>query len=130
LISFISYPRTTIYRGDQGDEQSLLRLIDNSPKYRIIIDDGSHISNHQQLSLEMLFPLVESKGYYIIEDLYILFPYDKVTTGIRTVDLLRRWINNDWYNPNMNNERFQYLKDNIDSIELYCNDRLVVIRKK
>jgi len=38
--------------------------------FDIIIDDGSHASWHQQLTLRTLFPRLEKGGLYIIEDLH------------------------------------------------------------
>lgn len=35
----------------------------------IVIDDGSHISDHQRISFETLFPLMNEGGVYICEDL-------------------------------------------------------------
>jgi hypothetical protein len=40
-----------------------------SPAYDIIIDDGSHRSEHIRAAFEQLFPLVTPSGFYIAEDL-------------------------------------------------------------
>jgi hypothetical protein len=65
----VRLPRVKIFRGDQGDVEDLLRVVAQCPKFDIIIDDGSHASYHQQVSLKNLFPFVASNGLYIIEDL-------------------------------------------------------------
>lgn len=51
--------------------ESYTKLADK--KYRVIIDDASHIWSHQILSFLELFRCVESGGIYIIEDLHTSF---------------------------------------------------------
>lgn len=69
-FSRVRLPRTQIFRGDQGSVEDLLKIIGQCPKFDIIIDDGSHASYHQQLSLKILFPHLASNGLYVIEDLH------------------------------------------------------------
>lgn len=45
------------------------KLKNNSDNIKIIIDDCSHAWSDQRISFEQLFPILESGGYYIIEDL-------------------------------------------------------------
>lgn len=78
----------TIVIGDQSSPADLRKLKDRS--YEIIIDDGSHASSHQQISLRELWPTVASGGYYVIEDLHWQ-PFQE--NCIKTVDLARSWIN-------------------------------------
>jgi tetratricopeptide (TPR) repeat protein len=61
--------RMIVELGSQADEAFLKGLSD---KYQptIIIDDGSHVSDHQIISLECLFPLMPAGGIYVIEDLF------------------------------------------------------------
>jgi len=68
-FSTVSLPRARIFRGDQGKLEDLLPVIAECPAFDIIIDDGSHASYHQQLTLKVLFPYLTSKGLYVIEDL-------------------------------------------------------------
>src|SRR5579863_763100 len=57
---------------DQGDPKSLLEAIGklgpNFPLFDIIIDDGSHILDHQITSMKTLLPFLSVGGFYIIED--------------------------------------------------------------
>jgi hypothetical protein len=56
---------------DQSDPVQLQNLVDfTSPRYSVllIVDDGSHIPNHQIVSFNKLFPLLEDGGVYVIED--------------------------------------------------------------
>ena len=68
-FSGVSLPRTQIFRGDQGSPEDLLRVVQEHPVLDIVIDDGSHASYHQQVSLRTLFPHLATGGMYIIEDL-------------------------------------------------------------
>jgi hypothetical protein len=69
-FSSVNLPRTTIFRGDQGSSADLLVVASQCPMFDVIIDDGSHASYHQQVSLRTLFPFLRSGGLYVIEDLH------------------------------------------------------------
>jgi len=68
-FSWVKLPRTHILRGDQGSAEDLRKVAAQCPGFDVIIDDGSHASYHQQLTLKVLFTCVVSNGLYIIEDL-------------------------------------------------------------
>jgi hypothetical protein len=68
-FSMVRLPRTTIYRGDQGRSEDLLSIVAEHLKLDIVIDDGSHASFHQQVSLRTLWPFLTTGGMYFIEDL-------------------------------------------------------------
>lgn len=52
---------------DQSDEQQLTEYAKKGP-WRVVVDDGSHVSSHQKLTFDILWDQVEPGGYYIIED--------------------------------------------------------------
>lgn len=60
----------TIFKIDQSSENQLKSILDKikHPIY-FINDDGSHIPEHQLLTFNILFPLLEEGGVYIIEDI-------------------------------------------------------------
>lgn len=82
------YPNAKIIGYDIEDKSSLsfndnvsVKLLDQSNKSQlsdlakqtdidIIVDDGSHIIQHQILTFEMLFNCLKSGGQYILEDLH------------------------------------------------------------
>jgi len=68
-FSTVELPRVKIFRGDQGSVEDLLTVVAQCPRFDVIIDDGSHASYHQQVSLKTLFPFLAPDGLYIIEDL-------------------------------------------------------------
>lgn len=68
-FSDMGSPRVRIFRGDQGNVDDLARVTAEIPAIDIIVDDGSHASYHQRVSLTTLLPSVKPGGLYIIEDL-------------------------------------------------------------
>lgn len=61
------------YKADCGDGKQLdevvAELSESGSSLDIIVDDASHASFHQQLTMLKLFPLLKVGGFYIIEDL-------------------------------------------------------------
>jgi predicted O-methyltransferase YrrM len=53
-------------QGDQGYTQDLARI---QGTFDVIIDDGSHRSDHQIISLNYLWDKVNPGGWYVVEDL-------------------------------------------------------------
>jgi hypothetical protein len=53
---------------DQSDHAQLRNFASENGPFDIIIDDGSHLVNHQIISLFALFDFVRPGGYYLIED--------------------------------------------------------------
>lgn len=62
--------RIRIYQGSQVDPVAIAGIITDCPGgFDVIIDDGSHRSEHVITTLNMLWPSLKSGGWYIIEDL-------------------------------------------------------------
>jgi hypothetical protein len=69
--------RIKVYIGSQDDPEVLHRVVSAHPP-RIIIDDGSHRSDHIIFAFEHIFPALLPGGYYVIEDLHFHFlPADR-----------------------------------------------------
>lgn len=68
---YLDSDRVKTYVVDQGSRDSLDAFLAEhpDPNFDIIIDDGSHRADHQQVSLEVLFPHLKPGGLYFIEDL-------------------------------------------------------------
>jgi cephalosporin hydroxylase len=64
----ISDPRFRFVRGDQGCREDLERLAKIAHQCDMIIDDGSHLSDHQLLTLDVMWPSLRKGGFYVIED--------------------------------------------------------------
>jgi len=60
--------RISIYQGDQSDAETAQKIIREQGPFDIIIDDGSHRSEHVIASFELYFPALKRGGIYVIED--------------------------------------------------------------
>jgi predicted O-methyltransferase YrrM len=61
--------RITIDIADQSNIAHLTRLgVDHGP-FDIVVDDGSHIWNHQITALQYLFSFVKPGGFFVVEDI-------------------------------------------------------------
>lgn len=72
-IDLGQYPRIKVASGKQEVPEHMdraLALLDGN--LNIVVDDGSHRSNHQLASFKYLFPKMAKKGIYFIEDLMFM----------------------------------------------------------
>jgi len=59
----------TVFRGDQSNTKFLNAFLEDSGgRFDIVIDDGSHVPDHQRITFETLWPSVVPGGLYAIED--------------------------------------------------------------
>lgn len=68
----LNHPRIHTHLLNQGSKTELDSFVNyelKGKKFDIIIDDGSHDQNDQQVSLGMLFGCLRSGGLYILEDI-------------------------------------------------------------
>lgn len=60
---------TTLFMGDQSNKVFLSKFIEDSGgKFDLVIDDGSHVPSHIEISFEELWGCLNDDGLYIIED--------------------------------------------------------------
>jgi len=56
---------------DQSSPESLAELVEaTGGHYDVVIDDGSHVPEHQATSLEALLPHLNPGGAYVVEDVW------------------------------------------------------------
>lgn len=67
--SALNGSRLRTFRGHQGDESFLAKVLEETGPLDIIIDDGSHINRDVLTSFHYLFPRLRAGGLYVIEDL-------------------------------------------------------------
>lgn len=88
--SQLNRERLTTHIGDQGSRESIAAVLaEVGTPVDLIIDDGSHQSAHQQLTLACLFPALTDDGLYVIEDLDWQPPEPK--EAVKTLTLLREF---------------------------------------
>lgn len=56
--------------GSQDDPAFLRAVVAEMGGVDIVLDDGSHVASHQRASFDVLFPLLNDGGLYLIEDLH------------------------------------------------------------
>jgi cyclopropane fatty-acyl-phospholipid synthase-like methyltransferase len=80
--------RIHTYLCSQIDKNRLAQLFGNM-KFDIIIDDGSHVTSHQQTTLGLLFEQLNPKGLYVCEDIHTSLSPNSVDTRLNTIDFLK-----------------------------------------
>lgn len=112
--------------GDQSDRNFLNSFSDI--EFDIIIDDGSHKMDHQQISFGFLFKFLKSGGIYVIEDLHTSLPdfveninYGKSYFGLNETsdNNTINFIENRLPNYYLSNDEVSYLNDNIKSVDIF-----------
>ncbi len=68
--SHLNQHRIKVFQGDQNDPALLNDLASRWGPFDIVIDDGSHVSEHIITTFKALFPHVTENGVYVIEDLF------------------------------------------------------------
>jgi len=68
-----SDPFVDVQQLDQSDPGALDAFVANERtlglhSFMLIVDDGSHVPDHQVLSFNKLFPLLDDGGFYVVED--------------------------------------------------------------
>lgn len=86
--------RAVVEIGSGGDPKFLRGLVAKHGRFQLIVDDGSHIWEHQKVAFTTLFPSLRDGGVFIIEDLNTsYFPkWQKGFPGISTVEWLKNGI--------------------------------------
>lgn len=81
---------------DQSNIEELTRVAVKHGPFDIIIEDGSHMWEHQITSLRTLFPFLKNNGIYIVEDLQTNYGSMKSEyKGIASstcVEYLKEWL--------------------------------------
>ncbi len=81
---------------DQSNIEELTRVASKHGPFDIIIEDGSHMWEHQITSLKTLFPFLKNDGIYIVEDLQTNYgsmaAKFKGVASSTCVDYLKDWL--------------------------------------
>lgn len=128
----ISIPGVQIRIGSQVDETFLHSVVDELGSPHIIIDDGSHHSDHLSLTLKLLWPQLQEGGLYIIEDTHTSYwkdhggGYGKEQT---IVEFLKDAVDtmHQPYTRKQMPIRTAFLRESLASITFF--DSIIVLRK-
>jgi cephalosporin hydroxylase len=117
--------------GSQTDPKFLRAVVDEMGELDIVIDDGSHVAEHQKISFDALFPLLKDGGLYIIEDTHTAYWRDEFNGGYRragtAIEQTKIMIDDmhAWYHGRPQSTP---ARDWIRAIHVY--DSIIVIEKK
>jgi len=107
----LSEPRIDIRHCDQTDAEGLRKISDEYGGFDIVIDDGSHVSEHVIRTFHILFPLLRENGVYAIEDTQTAY-WTSFGGGVdkpdNTMEFLKRLVDGINYEeiPNREPSRF------------------------
>jgi len=66
-------PRISCHLADQNNPVDLYKVMDSLDpargRFQLIIDDGSHVREHQVTSMKTLLPYLSLDGIYVVEDI-------------------------------------------------------------
>ncbi len=134
--SGVAENRIHVWQGSQVDPEILMRIHATAGGFDVMIDDGSHRSEHIIETFKILFPLLHPGGHYFVEDTQTSYwptyggkavehdPTDQTAMGYfkNLVDGL----NHEEYR--IPGYKPTYFDDQIDSIFFWHN--LIAVRKR
>ena len=116
--------------GSQADPDFLRSVVEEMGGVDVVIDDGSHVMKHVDVSFRTLFPLLRKGGTYIVEDLHTAY-WPSYGGGYRTsgtfIDTAKSLVDDmhHWYHRR--GVRQQIAKDWVPAVHFY--DSMVVLEK-
>jgi len=119
----LSGDRFTFSVGDQTDRNYMRSLFSNI-NFDIIIDDGGHGMEQQQVTLEECLPKLKTGGIYILEDLHTSYEYNYAedknnNTTLNLLENIHDHINN---NNNFFINDIQNIQKQINTCKVFYND--------
>lgn len=121
---------TRVRIGSQADPAFLKSVVAEMGGVDIVLDDGSHIAEHMNISFDILFPLLSEGGLYVVEDLACAYwtkfggGYRKPTTFIERAKTLNDDIHHWWHRHGV---KVASAKGMVSGIHVH--DSVIVIEK-
>jgi hypothetical protein len=131
--SFVNEPRIRAFQGSQTDRRLMRRIVKRFGAPTIVIDDGSHLPPHVIKSFEILFPMLEDGGLYVIEDIQTSYwpgwkgslDLDDPNTSMALVKRLLDGLNHEEFLD----ESYEPSYTDLHVVAVHCYHNLVVIEK-
>jgi len=134
LKVLVNTGRLKYFRADQTSVNEMSKMFDGDKvvRFKIIVDDASHMAEDQQYSFGYLFPFLLDGGLYIIEDLHYRRKHNnkfKVRAD-NTIDVFKRYKQTGNFESKvLIPDQLEYINMCIDKVDIY-DDKIVFIRKK
>lgn len=128
----LEIPGTNVRIGDQADSAFLNDVAAEFGPFDVILDDGSHINAHQIKTFEALWPHVQNRGLYMVEDCHTSY-WPGFGGGFRNeasfIEYAKRLIDtmHSWYSDQDDLFAFQEMARDLNSVRFY--DSIVAIEK-
>lgn len=88
--------------------------------FDIIIEDGSHMTSHQQSSLGFFFSFLNPNGIYICEDLHTSYNHSYIDTSITTLQLFETYLKTQQFKcETIPEEQLNYLNSNVSTLIIH-----------
>ena len=121
-MSKLKNDRVDFFRGDQSkrtDFDNMMKAF-NISSLDFILEDGSHIHEHQIISIGHLFKYVKSGGYYILEDISVAGRRCCCQRNDQTFEVIQNYIKtNKFESPYITKDEQKYLEENIADVKIY-----------
>jgi hypothetical protein len=134
--AYLDDERTRTFVADQGNVDDLARFVEAVPSFDVVIDDGSHRPDHQQISLDFLFPHLSAGGLYFIEDLLSNGLGDGKTGRsasdrvLNTRRVLKHYLATGTLREPHAVANFETWRNDVAGIDFHARNKLCVIRKR
>jgi hypothetical protein len=139
-FSEVNIPGVTILQGDMSNPADLAQITELADgSIDVLIDDGSHVSHHQQIAFAALFPHIASGGLYIIEDCHWQDARFEQGHAVKTRDMFASFRRGERLSsPHIDQSKCEELAASIKSVSFHdsiergvddTEDALCVIRK-
>jgi hypothetical protein len=134
--AYLDDERTRTFVADQGSVDDLARFVEAVPSFDVVLDDGSHRPDHQQIALDFLFPHLTPGGLYFIEDLLDNGLGDGRTGRLasdrvlNTRRVLKQYLATATLPEPHLLEHFEDWRRDIAGVEFHASDKLCAIRKR
>jgi demethylmacrocin O-methyltransferase len=112
-------------KGDQTNIEDLKKCVENEELFDIIIDDGGHYMDQQQISFGFLIDYVKPGGYYILEDLHTSFRPEYINNGCEftsyeMLELIKQ--NHIPFSNYIDYNQQKNIINRIDNIQIWCKN--------
>jgi hypothetical protein len=131
--SFVNEQRIRSVKGSQTDRRLMRRIVKRFGAPTIVIDDGSHLPPDVIQSFQILFPMLEDGGIYVIEDVQTSYwpawkgslDLDDPSTSMGMVKRLLDGLNHEEFLD----EGYEASYTDLHVVAVHCYHNLVVIEK-
>ena len=136
MFNYTSKRMTSFFVNSSSISSIQNNILDKNIKYKIIIEDASHMLKDQIISLFYLFPILESGGYFIVEELDFPEKREDMRIGQEFPDLksiLKNILKEQDFNSKYIDQNLKnYFLDNVETIEIFRGNinEIAIIKKK